>query len=53
MACSKCKNQKRKKELLDEVAKVEKPIKIFIYGVLGLGIWGLVSLVKYIVNLFG
>ena len=53
MACSKCKKQKQREEVLAEVAKVERPIKIFLVVVFGLGIWGLVSLIGYVVSLFG
>jgi len=53
MACSKCKKQKQREEVLSEVAKVERPIKVFIFIVLGLGVYGLVSLFGYILSLFG
>ena len=53
MACSKCKKQKQREEVLAEVAKVERPIKVFLVIVLGLGVFGLISLFRYVFKLFG
>lgn len=53
MACSKCKKQKQREEVLSEIAKVERPIKVFLVIVLGLGAYGLISLFRYVFNLFG
>jgi len=50
MACSKCKKQKQREEVLAEVIKVEKKIKIFFFIILALGLYGLGSILISLFN---
>jgi hypothetical protein len=49
MACSKCKKKQERDEILHEVLKVEKKIKIFGVVILVLTLYGLFSIISSLI----
>ena len=45
-SCSKCKKKQEREEILQEVIKVEKVIKVFLFIVLGLSLYGFYKLLS-------
>jgi len=44
--CSKCKKKQEREELLQEVIKVERGVKVFLFVGLGLSLYGLYKLLS-------
>jgi len=49
MACSKCKKKQQREEIMREVERTEGVVKVFGLIILGLSVYGLVSLIYNLV----
>jgi hypothetical protein len=50
MACSKCKKKQQREEILKEVEKTERVVKVFGLIILGLSLYGVFSLIYNLVT---